>query len=755
MMLLWILAALHAMSFTCLHAALIAQARRNWVLAESNVFADAADFGVLRRAYDQTRANAKSLQPRVKQTATTRVTEPRVHIDCPGLPKSVTWSGWKAMQHVFNDIHVTYELRMEGKKFDDNQVRSQSPDALIRLYVYGLRGGMQAPQQLDRDSLGAMSHEALLSLAVERGLTKKKNKQRKTKPYLIDELLATASVASSSSSAAQAQLPAPLPIQNDDEDRADQLPAESLVPVPATDKKEQKRLRERARYQEHGGREKRYKNYHEDGGKEKHQKWYHETGGKEAKRKWYHEDGGKELCSSQYEYTKTPQPCSTPSRRSSFYCGDVDQAKVWTDTAVQFQATTAFPYTLPPCFASLADESCLACVREFHDFLASPTFITCTHCWRAWYHVVARGDFAATCDTNKDQWFEPDKSTILTIWHFKAEIDTSIAAQLPDDIACNVVECACGARGSAAGYEAACRACGQARWLRHVATCSDCSGSEFLRRDFAVDPLYEIREDNRYRAICTIEEHNAEIIPPAHGQPALLGRTIQAIAPALSALTDFEEMVISLVHPLVQVYTIPRTGELAYVGHVCNFRQNVCQFMSKIPVLPKNMPTIFVRPRQSAANPDRMVRKPFAVNMDRLRVAFAWLKEHNHYYQAIIWDEDAAAAWNDNPELPSREEDIESHGDVDHALFCKWIAAGQTARDSGSPSFALAQKLFALLPCTEAGDGADTDLGKLWFKFLDELAELRDKKVLRVAQVVVFLASIVLHREGNVTLPLR
>ena len=34
-----------------------------------------------------------------------------------------------------------------------------------------------------------------------------------------------------------------------------------------------------------------------------------------------------------------------------------------------------------------------------------------------------------------------------------------------------------------------------------------------------------------------------------------------------------KRMVLALVHPLVQVYTIPRTGQLAYVGHVCNFRQ--------------------------------------------------------------------------------------------------------------------------------------------------------------------------------------
>ena len=53
----------------------------------------------------------------------------------------------------------------------------------------------------------------------------------------------------------------------------------------------------------------------------------------------------------------------------------------------------------------------------------------------------------------------------------------------------------------------------------------------------------------------------------------VLGFPVHEFAEAVFSLTDSEEMVLALVHPLVQVYTIPRTGQLAYVGHVCNFRQ--------------------------------------------------------------------------------------------------------------------------------------------------------------------------------------
>ena len=53
---------------------------------------------------------------------------------------------------------------------------------------------------------------------------------------------------------------------------------------------------------------------------------------------------------------------------------------------------------------------------------------------------------------------------------------------------------------------------------------------------------------------------------------------------------------LALVHPLVQVYTIPKTGQLSYVGHVCNFHQKVSEFLSSLPTLPCNMPYVKVRP---------------------------------------------------------------------------------------------------------------------------------------------------------------
>ena len=36
----------------------------------------------------------------------------------------------------------------------------------------------------------------------------------------------------------------------------------------------------------------------------------------------------------------------------------------------------------------------------------------------------------------------------------------------------------------------------------------------------------------------------------------------------VAVLVMAEQMVVALAHPLLQVYTIPRAGQLAYVGHI-------------------------------------------------------------------------------------------------------------------------------------------------------------------------------------------
>ena len=104
----------------------------------------------------------------------------------------------------------------------------------------------------------------------------------------------------------------------------------------------------------------------------------------------------------------------------------------------------------------------------------------------------------------------------------------------------------------------------------------------------------------------------------------VLGRPVEEFASAVALLTDHEEMVIALVHPLVQVYTIPRTGQLAYVGHICNFRQKVAKFLKSLPIPKKDFPFVMVRPRSLRNRPSG--KAPFKVDVHKLRDAFHWLK---------------------------------------------------------------------------------------------------------------------------------
>ena len=152
--------------------------------------------------------------------------------------------------------------------------------------------------------------------------------------------------------------------------------------------------------------------------------------------------------------------------------------------------------------------------------------------------------------------------------------------------------------------------------------------------------------------------------------------------------------------------------------------------MTTLPVMPADMPVVLIRPRSSARQLDRVARKPFAVDVNQLRDALEWLKAHNPHYRSIDWSDEAAAAWESDPELPSREEEISSHGDVDRQLFEMWMATPRVSADAGDGQLALAQTLQEQLT-TEPCNG---ERQSPWFTLLDKLAQLYDKSVYRVAR---------------------
>ena len=120
---------------------------------------------------------------------------------------------------------------------------------------------------------------------------------------------------------------------------------------------------------------------------------------------------------------------------------------------------------------------------------------------------------------------------------------------------------------------------------RSITICAECE--QHVQEDFTVAApgsalrLCDHVVDHVYTSACTQGPETAhERIQGAlwpssasheHDSP-VLGLSVDDFATPVAALTDHEEMVLALVHPLVQVFSIPRTGQLAYVGHICNFR---------------------------------------------------------------------------------------------------------------------------------------------------------------------------------------
>ncbi len=155
---------------------------------------------------------------------------------------------------------------------------------------------------------------------------------------------------------------------------------------------------------------------------------------------------------------------------------------------------------------------------------------------------------------------------------------------------------------------------------------------------------------------------------------------------------------LALVHLLCQVYTIPRTGQLAYVGHVCNFRQKVTKLLSSLPTLPKDMPFVKVRPRGFGGRPG--LKAPFAVNVDKLLHAFRWLNANNPYYHNVEWRDDWAEAWKqEGVDIGTTRGEHMVDGQsltVNRESFSLWSQHAVREREAGSKGFSMRGRLLAL-----------------------------------------------------------
>ena len=319
-------------------------------------------------------------------------------------------------------------------------------------------------------------------------------------------------------------------------------------------------------------------------------------------------------------------------------------------------------------------------------------------CWRAWYDLPAAYEFSHTHRGQRSPqapWFDTAASVITRAaktgpanaakqWCLQRqgaeeEARSYLAANYPS-ADCDAIagRLSCPERKRALTICADCISC-----VGHDNAVSAPAG-DMRVCDYVVDPVW-CSTGVSGPAVAHERFEGAPPPGPASGEPhdpadragysRILGRSVEEFAHPVAALTDHEEMVLGLVHPLVQVYTIPRTGQLAYVGHICNFRQKVTKFLTSLPLLPADMPIVHVRPRKYKGKPGGSAL--FKVGVAKLRSAFLWLKANNPYYADVEWREEAAVAWAaDDVQVGTTREGDDDSGQavpVARACFERWM----------------------------------------------------------------------------------
>ena len=92
--------------------------------------------------------------------------------------------------------------------------------------------------------------------------------------------------------------------------------------------------------------------------------------------------------------------------------------------------------------------------------------------------------------------------------------------------------------------------------------------------------------------------------------------------PDLPPLTQMEEMMISPVHALVQLWQICG-GQTKYTGHIYNFPRNQSTFVHQVPLLPEECDVIIMRRKGVDAHANAEIYQDFRV---RRGVLCTWLQ---------------------------------------------------------------------------------------------------------------------------------
>jgi hypothetical protein len=198
----------------------------------------------------------------------------------------------------------------------------------------------------------------------------------------------------------------------------------------------------------------------------------------------------------------------------------------------------------------------------------------------------------------------------------------------------------------------------------------------------------------------------------------------------LAVLTDFEEMLVSRIHPLVQVFTLFPSGQMAYVGHIVNYRQRSVKWITDLPLRPADVPIVLVRRKTRETAKRQRARVPFAARKEVLRNALVWLLANHPQWQPGVHGntqlkEEHLQEYSDDGvvlNIPAHEIDGPSEIDVPRELFANWVV---------NPSYKFASALRRILEASEETSG-----NNLWDLCRQKIAEASGVQRYRAAETL-------------------
>jgi hypothetical protein len=124
----------------------------------------------------------------------------------------------------------------------------------------------------------------------------------------------------------------------------------------------------------------------------------------------------------------------------------------------------------------------------------------------------------------------------------------------------------------------------------------------------------------------------------------------------LPQLTQLEEMLIARVHVYVEVRQV-RGVQYKYSGHIVNFLRDTGRIYAKLPLLPRDLDIIILRP--SNADDDERLRRQFTrdfkVRHQHIRTWLLHLQQHHPGYRDITVDEQALSELETASQLPEHD----------------------------------------------------------------------------------------------------